>query len=194
MQLCVGYCWFKPWKAKCGDKDGKSCVALDCSHDKGNKVNAGNRFVGCHRDTDSGKKKKPFHKPTCKECKLIFKNACRGKGWKGVSNNADETGYIMLNDTEALMPSAAITTAVEKYIPFEAAPRSWQMMFLDEYNDSDSMAVSAVNVVLQFANAIEDLDEKLVVATIAEVAGTEPCLRVLVLDRKCLRGKLSCLH
>ena len=87
----MGHCWREPWKARCARWEShlgsRICVALDCSHDPGSDYNSGNRFVGCHPD-ENGKPKKTFHKPTCRECEMLFPNSC-GNGNANIGSSSD---------------------------------------------------------------------------------------------------------
>ena len=75
--LCVGVCWYKPWEATCERSakyaGNKYCKALNCEHDKGTDDNDGNRFAGCHRDDDGGRKI-PFHRCNLLMCYIINRN------------------------------------------------------------------------------------------------------------------------
>ena len=120
--------------------------------------------------------------PTCDECKRVFPNAwnnCR-KNVVNKSNSSSTARVVgdayassLISPASASPAALPDATAGEELIPFEAAPLEWQILFKNEITEEDSLVASIVNVILQFGNAIEDLDENLVIKAIASVAGVE---------------------
>eukprot|EP00873_Tetraselmis_striata_P002076 jgi/Tetstr1/422340/TSEL_013183.t1 len=74
--LCLGTCWYRPENARCRRWDywagNRYCKSLSCGHDDRD------RYSGCHADED-GRRKLPWHRPTCKACLHVFATACKAE-------------------------------------------------------------------------------------------------------------------
>ena len=89
--------------------------------------------------------------------------------------NAAVTGFIDIDARqEALEAELERTTAAESFVPFDYAPHSWKILFLDEVNQDDVLVASVVNVIFQFANSFEEMDQKSLTDTMAKASGVLP--------------------
>eukprot|EP00192_Tetraselmis_astigmatica_P008776 CAMPEP_0117676928 /NCGR_PEP_ID=MMETSP0804-20121206/16473_1 /TAXON_ID=1074897 /ORGANISM="Tetraselmis astigmatica, Strain CCMP880" /LENGTH=620 /DNA_ID=CAMNT_0005486177 /DNA_START=236 /DNA_END=2098 /DNA_ORIENTATION=- len=127
--LCLSSCWEKPWKAECKKWHSywgtKYCQKLSCKHDERD------RYSGCHADPATGDRKKPWHRPTCKECARVFPTAC----------SADLKEYL---DAERAKELEEKRLKEARALEMEGRKYCYRTYFgsLEEDSDSDSSSSS----------------------------------------------------
>eukprot|EP00192_Tetraselmis_astigmatica_P004799 CAMPEP_0117670038 /NCGR_PEP_ID=MMETSP0804-20121206/12503_1 /TAXON_ID=1074897 /ORGANISM="Tetraselmis astigmatica, Strain CCMP880" /LENGTH=473 /DNA_ID=CAMNT_0005478237 /DNA_START=52 /DNA_END=1473 /DNA_ORIENTATION=+ len=220
--LCLGSCWYKPWDARCSSQrepGGKRfCTAMDCRHDRYDDDSDGNRYVGCHKDLN-GKRKRPFHKPTCEECYHIFP-ACEAElemlvmrssresddvedssstREESDSDASSDKGDVRANIdvSKAVVNTAADHTAADDDYEAEdlnEAPASWQALFSNEVQPSDSLVVPLLNLVFQVNGSMPALQTEELLRIVAHGAGVNPDQVMLlhsVMEKEMFPGQAS---
>eukprot|EP00192_Tetraselmis_astigmatica_P005060 CAMPEP_0117664356 /NCGR_PEP_ID=MMETSP0804-20121206/9172_1 /TAXON_ID=1074897 /ORGANISM="Tetraselmis astigmatica, Strain CCMP880" /LENGTH=477 /DNA_ID=CAMNT_0005471575 /DNA_START=131 /DNA_END=1564 /DNA_ORIENTATION=+ len=205
--LCIGSCWYKPWEAKCKTETGpdgqRYCTSLDCSHDRYDADSGGNRYLGCHKDID-GKRKKPFHKPSCEECYHLFTAACGDEleryAKRSSRNNDDDSssgadsgssdpaasdssdadsdsssgGGVKINADGGNQENSVADDDDYEAEDLEDAPASWQVLFTNEVQPSDDVIIPLVNLLFQLNETMPSESMVEILAIVSQGAGVQP--------------------